>query len=74
MRLIYLPPYSPDLIPIEEAFSYIKAWIHRNRDYVLGEMMGEATCDLYQVLWEAVFGAVTPEKAYRWFRDLGYVV
>lgn len=26
-RLIYLPPYSPDFNPIEEAFSAIKAWL-----------------------------------------------
>jgi len=25
--LIYLPPYSPDLNPIEEAFSYVKAYL-----------------------------------------------
>ena len=27
-KLIYLPPYSPDLNPIEQAFSSIKAWLH----------------------------------------------
>ncbi|KAG2048211.1 hypothetical protein BDR06DRAFT_830940, partial [Suillus hirtellus] len=27
---IFLPPYSPDLNPIKEAFSQIKAWIRRN--------------------------------------------
>lgn len=32
VRLEYLPPYSPDLNPIEEAFSKIKAFIHRNQD------------------------------------------
>ena len=25
-RLIYLPPYLPDLNPIEKTFSFIKAW------------------------------------------------
>lgn len=74
MRLIYLPPYSPDLNPIEEAFSCIKAWIRRNRDYVVGEMTGEVTCNPYRVLWEAVFDSVTPEKARGWFGDSGYVV
>ena len=28
----YLPPYSPDLSPIEESFSVLKAWLRRNRD------------------------------------------
>ena len=29
--LEYLPPYSPDLSPIEESFSALKAWMRRNR-------------------------------------------
>ena len=32
VRLEFLPPYSPDLNPIEEAFSKIKAWIHCHAD------------------------------------------
>jgi hypothetical protein len=36
MRLVYLPAYSPDFNPIEEGFSAMKAWIRRNREYVLG--------------------------------------
>jgi transposase len=32
VRIIFLPPYSPDLNPIEEAFSKIKSWIRRNHD------------------------------------------
>jgi transposase len=27
VKLIYLPPYSPDFNPIEETFSFIKAWL-----------------------------------------------
>ena len=30
--LIYLPPYSPDLNPIEELFSVLKAWIKKNME------------------------------------------
>ena len=30
VRVEFLPPYSPDLNPIEEAFSSIKAWIRRH--------------------------------------------
>ena len=29
--LAYLPPYSPDFNPIEEAFAQLKAWIQKNR-------------------------------------------
>jgi transposase len=28
--LEYLPPYSPDFNPIEEAFAELKAWIKKN--------------------------------------------
>ena len=29
--LVFLPPYSPDFNPIEEAFAELKAWIKKNR-------------------------------------------
>lgn len=35
VRLEYLPPYSPDLNPIEEAFAGLKAWYKKN--YKLAE-------------------------------------
>ena len=31
IRIEFLPPYSPDLNPIEEAFSKIKAFLRRHR-------------------------------------------
>jgi len=31
VRIEFLPPYSPDLNPIEEAFSKVKAFIRRHR-------------------------------------------
>lgn len=70
-RLIYLPAYSPDLNPIEEAFSSIKAWLRANRDYVLGEIEGDGA-DPYALIWEAVY-TVTPEDAYGWFRHSEYI-
>lgn len=30
VKLLFLPPYSPDLNPIEEFFSEVKAFIKRN--------------------------------------------
>lgn len=33
--LEYLPPYSPDYNPIEEAFAELKAWMRKN--YVLAD-------------------------------------
>jgi len=73
MRLEYLLPYSPDFDPIEEGFSAMKSWIRSNRDYVRGELAGEATCNPYMMLWDAVFTSMTPEKAQGWFRHSGYL-
>ncbi|KAJ5480242.1 hypothetical protein N7530_005751 [Penicillium desertorum] len=33
VKLVYLPPYSPDLNPIEEFFAELKAFIKRNWSY-----------------------------------------
>ena len=74
MRILYLPPYSPDFNPIEEAFSAIKAWIRANQEYARGELSGELTCDPYRMIWEAAFTTATPEKAEGWFRYSGYLV
>jgi transposase len=30
VKLVYLPPYSPDLNPIEEFFAELKSFIRRN--------------------------------------------
>lgn len=73
MRLIYLPPYSPDFNPIEEAFSAIKAWIRSNRDYARSELSGDATADPYTMIWEAVYMTVTPMKVEGWYQDCGYL-
>jgi len=61
--LVFLPPYSPDLNPIEEAFSKVKGILRkvgaRTRG-ALDEAMGEA------------LKAVTAEDAAGWFRHCGY--
>lgn len=72
MRLVFLPAYSPDLNPIEEAFSAIKAWVRNDWDYVDGELGGEGNSDPYKMLWDAIF-SVTPAKARGWFQHSGYI-
>jgi transposase len=74
IRLVYLPPYSPDFDPIEEGFSSMKMWIRANRDYVLGELSNEPLCDPVAMLFEAVFTTMTPANIEGWFRDSGYIV
>ena len=70
-RLIYLPAYSPDLNPIEEAFSSIKVWLHANCNYVLSEVEGHGV-DPYRVIWEAIY-SVTPEDAFGWYQHSEYI-
>ena len=70
MRLVFLPSYSPDLNPIELAFSSIKAWLRANRDRINQEMAAEEG-SVYNALWQAVH-SVTPEKARGWYKHCGY--
>lgn len=64
-ELVFLPAYSPDLSPIEEAFSKMKNALRklgaRTHDTLL-EAMGEA------------LSAVTPSDAAGWFTHCGYEV
>jgi transposase len=61
--LVFLPSYSPDLNPIEEAFSKIKALVRK-----VGARVREA---LVEAIGRAL-AAVTPEDATGWFTHAGY--
>lgn len=70
VRLEYLPPYSPDLSPIEESFSVIKSWIRKNRKQGLnfrGEIYGF-------FLYIAVQLSDVKGQARGFFRHCGYAV
>ncbi|MDP9481022.1 MAG: IS630 family transposase [Actinomycetota bacterium] len=62
-ELVFLPPYSPDLNPIEEAFSKIKQLVRK-----AGARTREA---LVEAIGRAL-AAVTPEDAAGWFGHAGY--
>ena len=62
-EVLYLPPYSPDLNPIEEAFSKLKALLRR-----AGARTREA---LVQALGQAL-DAVTARDARGFFEHCGY--
>jgi transposase len=64
-ELIYLPPYSPDFNPIEQAWSKIKQHLRSAKARLL-----EA---LEQAAAEAI-GLITAENAVAWFRHCGYGV
>lgn len=61
---LYLPPYSPDLNPIEQAFSKLKAHLRRIGARSLTSVfhaIGQV-CDLY-----------SPEQCWNYFKAAGYV-
>ena len=60
---LFLPPYSPDLNPIEMAFAKLKALIRR------------AAARTYEDLWRAagqVCDLFTEQECYNFFRAAGY--
>jgi transposase len=61
--LLFLPPYSPDFTPIEQAFSKIKA-ILRGLGARTREALQEAVC--------LAVDAITPDDATAWFTHAGY--
>jgi hypothetical protein len=66
MCVIFLPPYSPDYNPIEEAFSTIKAQIQQDDDMFLEQMGEKDNADVYLHLHDVVF-SITKEDAAGFF-------
>jgi len=63
-ELLYLPPYSPDFSPIEEAFSKLKAMLKKASARTRGALV-EAIA--------AALSALTPEDARGFFSHCGYL-
>lgn len=64
-EVIFLPPYSPDLNPIEMIFAKVK------------QLLRSLACRTRQALWDAmqsVLGRVTPSDAANCFRHCGYTL
>jgi hypothetical protein len=61
--LLFLPSYSPDLSPIEEAFSKLKTFLRR-----VGARSHEA---LQEAIIQAL-ATITAQDAHGWFRHCGY--
>jgi transposase len=62
-QLLFLPAYSPDLSPIEEAFSKIKAFLRR---------VGVRTHEALQEAIGQALETVTAQDALGWFTHCGY--
>jgi len=62
---VFLPPYSPDLNPIKEAFSKIKAWICCNSDVF--SPGNRILFDMHEAL-----DIITPDDAMGYFYHVGY--
>ncbi len=63
--LLFLPPYSPDFTPIEQAFSKLK---------VLVRGLGARTDEALREAVRAALHAITPADARAWFAHVGYVL
>jgi transposase len=61
-RLLYLPPYSPDFNPIEQAWSKVKQ--------ILRSLKARTANALEAAIAEAL-AAITPENAIAWFSHCG---
>lgn len=62
-QLLFLPSYSPDLSPIEEAFSKLKAVLRRE---------GARTPEALQEAIGQALSTITPQDAFGWFTHCGY--
>jgi transposase len=61
--LLFLPPYSPDCTPIEQAFSKLKALLRG---------LGARTHDALQEAVRLALAAITPQDAAAWFARAGH--
>lgn len=63
-QLLFLPSYSPDLSPIEEAFSKLKAFLRR---------VGARTPETLQEALGQALLTITARDALGWFTHCGYL-
>lgn len=63
-QLLFLPSYSPDLSPIEEAFSKLKTFLRR---------VGARTHEALQEAIRQALLTITPHDARGWFTHCGYL-
>ena len=62
-RCIYLPPYSPDLNPIEKLWSTVKSFLRKFKARTLDALPNAIQC---------AFQTVSPSDCSGWFHSCGY--
>lgn len=63
VRCIYLPPYSPDLNPIEKLWSAVKSFLRKFKARTLDALPNAIQC---------AFQTVSPSDCSGWFHSCGY--
>ena len=63
VRYIYLPPYSPDLNPIEKLWSKVKSFLRKFKARTLDALPNAIQC---------AFQTVSPSDCSGWFHSCGY--
>ena len=64
--LIYLPPYSPDLNPIEELFSFLKYYLKQHDDVI--QALNNNPIEVIK----SAFNEITPALCKAWIKHAGY--
>ena len=64
--VLYLPPYSPDLMPIEECFNKVKQFLREH------DACFQAADDPIMII-RAAFASVSPSDCIAWATDCGYL-
>lgn len=62
----FLPPYSPDLNPIEEAFAQVKHFLKQN------DLVFQSVANPVPIIWDA-FGQVTATNCQGYMHHSGYL-
>ncbi|MBP3311142.1 MAG: IS630 family transposase [Butyricicoccus sp.] len=63
VHYVYLPPYSPDLNPIEKMWSKLMAFLRKKKVRLAQDLPGAV---------RQAFDAITPQDCAGWFRSCGY--
>ena len=64
-ELLYLPPYSPDFNPIEQAWSKLKQWLRSAKARTLAAL---------EIAIAEALAAITADNASAWFVHCGYAI